>query len=240
MVANRARLLNSRNSERALMRIERGYTKLKHSNGGCFYRRFLFSRRSIIRPETARGWLPSRTWGMAIPILLSAIDSDDTVSVLLGNGDGTFAVKTYATGNFPAAIIVADLGNGHPDILVANTGDEDVCVLFGNGNGTFRTQVTVPLGVEPMLSPWRIWEMDIQTLSRRMTTVKKPCYLATATNLRTTDQSFCQFLRCLAERQFPWPTSATGIPIPGRQRKREFPRQLWLGGHADRQRNRKH
>ena len=46
----------------------------------------------------------------------------DTVSVLLGNGNGTFqAQQTFATGDQPSSVAVGDVnGDGKPDIVVAN------------------------------------------------------------------------------------------------------------------------
>ena len=75
-------------------------------------------------------------------------DNDNTVSVLLGNGDGTFqAQKTYGTGNQVEFVATADLNlDGKQDIVVANYADQDVGILLGNGNGTFKPQVTYKLG----------------------------------------------------------------------------------------------
>ena len=44
------------------------------------------------------------------------------VSVLLNNGDGTFAARVdYPTGTAPASVAAADLnGDGKPDLAVAN------------------------------------------------------------------------------------------------------------------------
>ena len=65
--------------------------------------------------------------------------SDDTVSVLLGNGDGTFQPQvTYAVGIVPDAIVAGDFtGDGQLDLAVANILSNDVSVLLGNGDGTF-------------------------------------------------------------------------------------------------------
>src|SRR5262249_2343747 len=81
------------------------------------------------------------------------------VSVLLGNGDGTFqpAVK-YAVGSYPASIIANDFtGDGLLDLAVAdqgnvNSGGTDpggVSVLLGNGDGTFQPQITYSAGSGP-------------------------------------------------------------------------------------------
>ena len=65
------------------------------------------------------------------------------VSLLLGNGDGTFqAPVAYSAGTAPQTVVVADLnGDGILDIVVGNHNSGNVSVLLGNGNGTFRTAV---------------------------------------------------------------------------------------------------
>ncbi len=69
------------------------------------------------------------------------------VTVLLGNGDGTFGTGTsYSTGFSPAAIGVADFnGDGNPDLAITNNGtDHTVSVLLGNGDGTFQPHRRYP------------------------------------------------------------------------------------------------
>jgi hypothetical protein len=55
-----------------------------------------------------------------------------TVSVLLNNGDGTFAEKIdYTTGAVPRAFTTADLnGDGNPDLAIANEYDRTVAVML--------------------------------------------------------------------------------------------------------------
>jgi hypothetical protein len=67
----------------------------------------------------------------------------DTVSILIGHGDGTFAAKVdYATGPNPQALAIGDLNNdGKRDLAVANNNGSSVSVLLGNGDGTFGTKV---------------------------------------------------------------------------------------------------
>jgi hypothetical protein len=68
------------------------------------------------------------------------------MSILLGNGDGTFAEPAmffmgYASS--PEEIIVADFNNDSClDIVVANRINHNVGVFFGNGNGNFSIQTT--------------------------------------------------------------------------------------------------
>jgi hypothetical protein len=73
------------------------------------------------------------------------------LSILLGNGDGTFQSEVeYATGSYPYAIMAADFnGDGKLDLAVANANvaASSVSILFGNGDGTFQTHVDYPTGV---------------------------------------------------------------------------------------------
>jgi hypothetical protein len=74
------------------------------------------------------------------------------VSVLLGNGDGSFqSPKFYGTGgDYADSVAIADVnGDGIPDLVVAYFGtcstcggDSNVGVLLGNGDGTFQRTVT--------------------------------------------------------------------------------------------------
>ena len=68
----------------------------------------------------------------------------DNVSVLLGNGNGTFgSAQNYAAGDGPQGIVSADFNkDGHEDLAVTNDPPElvfpdKVSVLLGNGDGTF-------------------------------------------------------------------------------------------------------
>jgi len=69
------------------------------------------------------------------------------VSVLLGNGDGTFqAARFTAAGTTSLSLAMGDFDrDGKVDLAVANTGSDDVSVLLGNGNGTFQPAVNYSL-----------------------------------------------------------------------------------------------
>ena len=63
---------------------------------------------------------------------LAVANSDSaTVSVLLNNGNGTFAPKLdYRTGDAAVSVAAADLnGDGRPDLAVVNRGSNTVSIL---------------------------------------------------------------------------------------------------------------
>ena len=74
------------------------------------------------------------------------------VSVLLGNGDGTFQnASVFRAGPFPNSVAVADFNNnGKPDIVVANnkTNQGRVSVLFGDGHGGFSPPIGYMTAIE--------------------------------------------------------------------------------------------
>ncbi len=80
--------------------------------------------------------------------LAVANQGDNSVSVLLGNGDGTFRTHAnYPTGNSPQSVAMGDFnGDGRPDLAVANAGDNTVSVLLGKGDGTVQPHMDFPTG----------------------------------------------------------------------------------------------
>jgi len=78
-----------------------------------------------------------------------------TISVFLGNGNGTLSSEqTISVGIAPAGVVVADFnGDGKLDAAVADAGDlsssgtsGSVWVLFGKGDGTFQSPVSYSAG----------------------------------------------------------------------------------------------
>ncbi|HSS98430.1 MAG TPA: VCBS repeat-containing protein [Terriglobales bacterium] len=70
-----------------------------------------------------------------------------TISVLLGNGDGTFQpAVTYSSGQSPFYVILADFTrDGNLDAAVANridSGAATVSIMLGNGAGGFQSPVS--------------------------------------------------------------------------------------------------
>jgi hypothetical protein len=82
------------------------------------------------------------------------LQNNETISVLLGNGDGTFqAAQTHDFAGVPNGMALADVdGDGKLDLLVAMC-SEPACdggglvgVLLGNGDGTFHPLQTYSSG----------------------------------------------------------------------------------------------
>lgn len=73
--------------------------------------------------------------------LVVANSTSNNVTVLLGNGDGTFHEapgSPYAVGKNPSSVVVADFnGDGNLDFAVANQGDNTISVFKGDGKGGF-------------------------------------------------------------------------------------------------------
>ena len=76
-------------------------------------------------------------------------ETTNNVTILLGNGNATFALATgspFAVGKFPVAIASADLnGDSHTDLVIVNQTDNTISVLLGNGDGTFNSAPNSPL-----------------------------------------------------------------------------------------------
>lgn len=86
------------------------------------------------------------------PDLAVVNSGSNDISILLGNGDGSFQkAVNYPVDVSPVAIGAADLnGDGNLDLVVANSGSNDVSVLMGIGTGSFQTAVNYPAGGSPL------------------------------------------------------------------------------------------
>lgn len=90
--------------------------------------------------------------GDGIPDLAAAPNA--VLSILPGNGDGTFAAAI--TSSLPSAateitqLAPADLnGDGIPDLVLVDNYDSVLAILLGNGDGTFSTAATPPFSGRP-------------------------------------------------------------------------------------------
>src|SRR6266540_3726947 len=74
-----------------------------------------------------------------------------TVSVFLGNGNGTFGSPTnLTTGANASSVAIGDLnGDGKLDLAIANYDSNTVSVLLGNVGGGFQAQTQYPTGTNP-------------------------------------------------------------------------------------------
>jgi fibronectin type 3 domain-containing protein len=115
---------------------------------------------SLSRTDTATGNSPSGLIaadfnGDGKLDLAIANSLDNTVSILLGNGDGTFApASPFAVGSDPFSLVAGDFNNdGKLDLAVvnfANSTGNNVSILLGNGDGTFQPGVTYTVGTGPI------------------------------------------------------------------------------------------
>jgi hypothetical protein len=77
----------------------------------------------------------------------------NTVTILQGNGDGTFnaLAATPGTGPQPYGIAVGDFnGDGISDLAVANEGGSTLTILQGVGDGTFTALASPATGLSPV------------------------------------------------------------------------------------------
>ncbi|HEY6903444.1 MAG TPA: FG-GAP-like repeat-containing protein, partial [Candidatus Acidoferrales bacterium] len=97
--------------------------------------------------------------GNSINDLILANAADNTVSVLRGNGDGTFGAQTtFATGTTPVWIASGQFNNGSTaansdnilDLAVADKDANTISILLGKGDGTFQPKIDIPTGRAPV------------------------------------------------------------------------------------------
>src|SRR5271155_1723627 len=79
----------------------------------------------------------------------------NSVSVFLGNGDGTFILPggtrmDFPAGTTPTSFVIADFNDdGIPDLLVTASGDDAAALMLGAGGGFFNAPIEVPVGTTP-------------------------------------------------------------------------------------------
>ncbi|MGD0678742.1 MAG: FG-GAP-like repeat-containing protein [Polyangiaceae bacterium] len=84
--------------------------------------------------------------GKADLVATSGLAQGGAVTVLLGQGDGTFGIPAvYQAGVEAGAVALADMNSdGFVDVVVSNAGSGSVSILLGNGDGTFQNQLAFP------------------------------------------------------------------------------------------------
>lgn len=79
----------------------------------------------------------------------------NSISIFLGNGDGTFIKPggtrmDFAAGTTPTSFVISDFNDdGVPDLIVTASGDNAVGLLLGAGGGLFDSPIEVPVGTTP-------------------------------------------------------------------------------------------
>lgn len=83
--------------------------------------------------------------------VITANSGSDDITVLSGNGNGTFqAGISFGVAKSPMALATGDFNNdGTLDLAVAANGADGVMVLAGKGNGFFQRPVAYPTGKGP-------------------------------------------------------------------------------------------
>jgi uncharacterized protein (DUF2141 family) len=83
--------------------------------------------------------------------LVTAGYTGNNLSVMLGNGDGTFGgAATISVGTNPESVALADVNvDGKLDIVSGNEGTDNLTVLLGVGNGTFTVASSPAVGSQP-------------------------------------------------------------------------------------------
>jgi hypothetical protein len=83
--------------------------------------------------------------------LVTANVGSDSVSVLLGEGNGKFGPHTdFPTGRQPNSVAAGDFnGDGKLDLATANFNNDNISVLIGKGDGTFQLHVDYPTSNSP-------------------------------------------------------------------------------------------
>ncbi|MCY3729494.1 MAG: VCBS repeat-containing protein [Nitrospira sp.] len=84
--------------------------------------------------------------------LITSNISANTLSLLLGNGDGSFQAQvSIRVCMEPRNLAVRDLnGDGHEDLAVACSGSNQVAIFMGQGSGTFEKDALYPVHRTPV------------------------------------------------------------------------------------------
>ena len=74
--------------------------------------------------------------------LIATLPESGEVSVMLGNGDGSFQnERRYQAGASPSQFALEDMNRDQIlDLIVNNAGESGISIILGNGDGTFREQ----------------------------------------------------------------------------------------------------
>jgi hypothetical protein len=94
--------------------------------------------------------------------LVATSPAQDSVSVRLGVGDGSFRSATdYDMGGGASGLLIADFNaDGKPDIASAAAQAGAVSLRFGMGDGTFGERIALPVVGNPRLLAYVDWNQD--------------------------------------------------------------------------------
>jgi hypothetical protein len=83
--------------------------------------------------------------------VVNGFGGTETLSIYIGNGDGTFQPQvTYNMGTDPVGLVVGDFnGDGFADLASVDRQNNTVNVMLGNGDSTFQPLVAYPVGNLP-------------------------------------------------------------------------------------------
>jgi len=112
---------------------------------------YFFNRADFATGKSPRGVAIADMNGDGRADMVVANSSDASISVLLGQSDGTFGAKTdFPAESFPGTLVIGDFNNdGKMDVAVtATTG---VVVLLGKGDGTLGSPTNYTLEAPPFL-----------------------------------------------------------------------------------------
>jgi hypothetical protein len=87
-----------------------------------------------------------------LDLAVADVQDPSGVSVLIGNGDGTFQAPVYyPAGNWAQDVVAARVnGDSTLDLVVSNYVSNTVSVLLGTGDGTFATHQDFNVGQSPV------------------------------------------------------------------------------------------
>lgn len=84
--------------------------------------------------------------------LVIGLNNEDSISVLLGNGDFTFQpVQRYATNaDLTSSITIARVNaDNYPDLITTNDQSNDLSLFINNGSGGFQAPILIPTASGP-------------------------------------------------------------------------------------------
>ncbi|MGI8553254.1 MAG: FG-GAP-like repeat-containing protein [Dehalococcoidia bacterium] len=149
------------------------------------------------------------------PDLVVANAGSNNISILLGNGDGTFQTPAnFPAGTAPSFVAVAKLrGDSSPfDVVTVNTGSNTVTVLLGNGDGSFQPFKSYAAGTSPRavaIGRFRTIPSSCQGASLC------PLDIAVTNDPRFTSAGSLSLLQGNGDGTFKAPNSiATGVNLP--------------------------